>query len=232
MVLRSERKFSQDAVRFGPHFRNMASHGRARRCRAHASHRYQQFWSLLDSRFAQLRSNPSGSSPSRIASLLGPIETSSLLPTRTDRLHRLFAARRRLVHPLGYGHRIRLVLQQPIVREIATRHKKTAAQVVLRWGVQRGTAVIPKTSQLARLRENIDIYDFALTAEEMKAISNLDKHQRFNDPVSSASKPSAATTRSLSSSRILTLSVSFEVALFCFKGKALLICIAQPNGLG
>ena len=84
--------------------------------------------------------------------------------------------------PLGMATESDSVLQNTVVRDIAAKHKKTSAQVVLRWGVQRGTAVIPKTSHVARLRENLDIYDFALEAEEMNAISRLDRHQRFNDP--------------------------------------------------
>jgi len=54
--------------------------------------------------------------------------------------------------------------------------------VLLRWGLQRGTAVIPKTSQLERLRENIDVFDFSLSDAEMNAISALNRNRRFNDP--------------------------------------------------
>ena len=73
-------------------------------------------------------------------------------------------------------------MNQPVVREAAARHGKTPAQVVLRWGVQRGTAVIPKTSRPERLRENLAIFDFELTADEMNAISALNRNRRFNDP--------------------------------------------------
>jgi D-xylose reductase len=59
---------------------------------------------------------------------------------------------------------------------------RTPAQVVLRWGIQRGTAVIPKTSQPERLKENKALFDFELTDEEMLAISALNSHRRFNDP--------------------------------------------------
>ncbi|NNK46917.1 MAG: aldo/keto reductase, partial [Altererythrobacter sp.] len=61
-------------------------------------------------------------------------------------------------------------------------HGKTPAQIVLRWGVQRGTAIIPKTSKPERMRENLNIMDFALREEEMKAISALNQNRRFNDP--------------------------------------------------
>jgi D-xylose reductase len=74
------------------------------------------------------------------------------------------------------------VLEQPVVRDTASRHDKSPAQVVLRWGVQRGTAVIPKTTRSERLRENLDIFDFELSADEMAAITRLDRNRRFNDP--------------------------------------------------
>lgn len=64
----------------------------------------------------------------------------------------------------------------------AQTHGKTAAQVLLRWGVQRGTAIIPKTSEPDRMRENIDIFDFELSQVEMAAISALNQNRRFNDP--------------------------------------------------
>merc|ERR1719263_606786 len=54
-------------------------------------------------------------------------------------------------------------LNEEVVKEIATKHGKTPAQVVLRWGVQRGTAIIPKSSNAGRLAENINIFDFNLT---------------------------------------------------------------------
>ena len=74
------------------------------------------------------------------------------------------------------------VLQDSVVKAIATAHQRTPAQVVLRWNVQRGCAVIPKTREPHRLRENIALFDFELTASEMSAISDLDRSRRFNDP--------------------------------------------------
>jgi D-xylose reductase len=84
--------------------------------------------------------------------------------------------------PLGMATQEDSVLNHPIVMSIAKAHQKTPAQIVLRWGVQRGTAIVPKTSNVARLRENIDLTGFALTQHEMDSISGLDKNQRFNDP--------------------------------------------------
>lgn len=74
------------------------------------------------------------------------------------------------------------LLAQAPVRAAAERHAKTPAQIVLRWGVQRGTAIIPKTSRPERLAENLAIFDFALSDDEMRSISALDRHRRFNDP--------------------------------------------------
>jgi D-xylose reductase len=68
------------------------------------------------------------------------------------------------------------------VAEIGKKHGKSAGQVLIRWAVQRGTAVIPKTSRKERLAENINIFDFTISDDDMKAISALNKGQRFNDP--------------------------------------------------
>lgn len=84
--------------------------------------------------------------------------------------------------PLGMATESDSVLEQACVKEIAAAHVKSPAQVVLRWGVQRGTAVIPKTSNPKRLAENIDLFEFELSVEEMKTIAGLDQNRRFNDP--------------------------------------------------
>ncbi|MDT8429417.1 MAG: aldo/keto reductase [Pseudomonadales bacterium] len=74
------------------------------------------------------------------------------------------------------------VLAQPVIRQIAENLQRTPAQIVLRWGIQRGTAVIPKTSKPERLRENLALFDFELSPQDMQAIEALDRKQRFNDP--------------------------------------------------
>ena len=84
--------------------------------------------------------------------------------------------------PLGMAQPDESVLADPVVTKIAAAHGKTAAQTVLRWGVQRGCAVIPKTQTEARLAENLALFDFELGAAEMTAIDALDRHRRFNDP--------------------------------------------------
>ena len=74
------------------------------------------------------------------------------------------------------------VLNQKIITQCAQQYNKTPAQIVLRWGVQRGCSVITKTTKVERLKENLDVFDFDLTEEEMSAISGLNKNRRFNDP--------------------------------------------------
>tara|TARA_R110002167_G_scaffold70453_1_gene198595 strand:+ start:5423 stop:6406 length:984 start_codon:yes stop_codon:yes gene_type:complete len=74
------------------------------------------------------------------------------------------------------------LLQQPVVLAAAQRLNRSAAQILLRWGVQRGTAIIPKTSRVERLAENIALFDFELSSQEMEAISALNCNRRFNDP--------------------------------------------------
>lgn len=58
--------------------------------------------------------------------------------------------------------------------DIASKYHKTVGQVLLRWNIQRGVVVIPKTTHLSRMKENIDVFDFELNEEEIKQISSLD----------------------------------------------------------
>jgi len=75
------------------------------------------------------------------------------------------------------------ILHDPVLGGIAARHGKTAAQVILRWEVQGGVVTIPKSVHAARLAENADIFDFALSGEEMQAIAALDCGRRHGaDP--------------------------------------------------
>lgn len=75
--------------------------------------------------------------------------------------------------PLGQGKYP--LLEEPAVTDAAQAHGKTPAQAVLRWHIQRGNIIFPKSTNAARVRENFDIFDFELTADEMAAISALDR---------------------------------------------------------
>lgn len=74
--------------------------------------------------------------------------------------------------PLGGGRHN--PFDNEMVKEIAVAHGKTVGQVVLRWNVQRGVVVIPKSVHKTRIEENFQIWDFTLTEEEMQRISSLD----------------------------------------------------------
>jgi diketogulonate reductase-like aldo/keto reductase len=69
-------------------------------------------------------------------------------------------------------------LEDPIIGDIAAVHGKTPAQVMLRWGLQHGRSVIPKSTKPSRIAENIDVFDFELSAEQMAAIDGLDTGRR------------------------------------------------------
>ncbi|MBQ7183469.1 MAG: aldo/keto reductase [Clostridia bacterium] len=73
--------------------------------------------------------------------------------------------------PLGGG---RYALEDETLRRVAEAHGKTAAQVMLRWNIQRGVVVLPKSVHFDRIRENFDIWDFTLTDEEMASVAALD----------------------------------------------------------
>jgi 2,5-diketo-D-gluconate reductase A len=70
------------------------------------------------------------------------------------------------------------VLEDPVLGELAEKHGRTAAQVVLRWHIQLGNIVFPKSSTPARIRQNIDVFDFELDDEDMTAIGKLDDGRR------------------------------------------------------
>jgi len=69
-------------------------------------------------------------------------------------------------------------LQDPVIGEIAEAHGKSPAQVMLRWHVQQGRSAIPKSTKPARIAENLDVFDFELTGEQLAAIDGLDTGKR------------------------------------------------------
>ena len=62
----------------------------------------------------------------------------------------------------------------PLISEIGAKYNKTVAQVILRWHLQRGIVVIPKSTNIDRMKQNIDVFDFTLSAEDMAAIATLE----------------------------------------------------------
>src|SRR6478735_3773229 len=76
--------------------------------------------------------------------------------------------------PLAQG----AVLDDPVITEIAAAHNRTPGQIVLRWHVELGNVVFPKSMTPSRIEENIDIFDFSLTQEEVERIEALDRGMR------------------------------------------------------
>ena len=82
----------------------------------------------------------------------------------------------------GYPETKAELLKEDVIRHIAERDGRMSAQIVLRWGIQRGTIVIPKSVHPERIRENIGVFDFELTREDMDAIARLERRFRFCNP--------------------------------------------------
>lgn len=83
-------------------------------------------------------------------------------------------------YPLGgRGHQKEL-LSDPVLSEIAARHNKSVAQVILRWDLQRGVVIIPGSSNSDHIKENISIFDFSLTGDEMAQIAALNRNEKHD----------------------------------------------------
>ncbi|MCY0875747.1 MAG: aldo/keto reductase [Firmicutes bacterium] len=70
------------------------------------------------------------------------------------------------------------LLEHPVLREIGEKYGKTAAQVILRWDLEQGVVTIPKSVHAARIKENADIFDFTLTAQDVTRITDLNQNRR------------------------------------------------------
>lgn len=90
--------------------------------------------------------------------------------------------------PLGSSDRMWKAADEPVLLEdaniktIANEHGKSPAQVLLRWQVQRGVVAIPKSVNAARIAQNLQVFDFALTEDEMKTVGNLNRNWRYIVP--------------------------------------------------
>lgn len=70
------------------------------------------------------------------------------------------------------------VLKNDVVKEIANHYEKTAAQVIIRWHLQSGRVVIPKSVTPSRIEENFDVFGFELTKDDMDKLAKLDRNER------------------------------------------------------
>ena len=81
--------------------------------------------------------------------------------------------------PLTQGH----MLKDPPLTQLALKYKKSTAQLLIRWGIQSGFVVIPKSSKKERIRENIDVFDFDISPADMTQLDALDRYAVFDwDP--------------------------------------------------
>lgn len=155
--------------------------------------RFVESWQALIEARAQGKVRSIGVSNFRIEDLERIIAVTGVVPAVNQiELHpRLPQAELRAWHaahgivteawsPLARGNDL---LAEPILADLAARHGKTVAQVILRWHIQLGLVVFPKTVHPARMAENLDIFDFSLDASEMEAITGLQTGKRIGpDP--------------------------------------------------
>ncbi|MFE3152539.1 aldo/keto reductase [Streptomyces sp. NPDC059218] len=148
---------------------------------------YRESWKAIEKLVAEGRVRAAGVSNFQPAHLDRLIAGSELVPVVNQiELHpglqqselRAFHAQHGIAteawSPLAQG----AVLKDEAITTIAARHGKSPAQVVLRWHLQLGNIVIPKSVTPARIRENLDVFDFTLTNDEMATIATLDRDLR------------------------------------------------------
>lgn len=80
-------------------------------------------------------------------------------------------------YPLGHGDKV--LLEEPVFTSLAEKYKKTNAQIILRWHVQAGNIIIPGSRNPDHIKANLDLFDFALTREEMAEIEGLDQEKHY-----------------------------------------------------
>ena len=80
-------------------------------------------------------------------------------------------------YPLGHGDKA--LLEEPVFARLAEKYGKSNAQIILRWHVQSGNIVIPGSKNPDHIKANVDLFDFALTAEEMAEIGGLDQEKHY-----------------------------------------------------
>ena len=80
-------------------------------------------------------------------------------------------------YPLGHGDKA--LLEEPLFTELGNKYGKSNSQIILRWHIQDGNIVIPGSKNPAHIKENFELFDFALTEEEMARIAAMDKQKRY-----------------------------------------------------
>ena len=83
-------------------------------------------------------------------------------------------------YPLGGRGHTKELLTDPVISKIAKTHKKSSAQVILRWNLQKGVVVIPGSSDPDHIQENTELFDFELSSDEMNQINDLDRNEKHD----------------------------------------------------
>jgi 2,5-diketo-D-gluconate reductase A len=110
-----------------------------------------------------------------VTPVVNQVELHPWLPqTALREFHASRSIRTQAWSPLARGR----ILSTPLLGDLAAKHGRTTAQIVLRWHLELGSIVIPKASSPARLRENLDVFDFALDADDLAAIATLETGER------------------------------------------------------
>ena len=74
-------------------------------------------------------------------------------------------------------------MQDPRIASLATKYSKSPAQLMIRWGIEHGLVVIPKSTREERIRENSQVFDFDISDDDMRSLDSLDEDLRLNwDP--------------------------------------------------
>ncbi|HEY0694485.1 MAG TPA: aldo/keto reductase [Kribbella sp.] len=149
--------------------------------------KYVDTWKAFEQLYADKRVRAIGVSNFHVPALQRLFEETGLRPAVNQiELHpalpqdelRAFNAENDIVteswSPLAQGG----LLSEPTLKRLAEKHGKSPAQVVIRWHLQLGNVVIPKSKTPARIAENIDVFDFTLDNEDMAAIADLETGQR------------------------------------------------------
>jgi diketogulonate reductase-like aldo/keto reductase len=149
--------------------------------------KYVDTWKAFEQLYADKRVRAIGVSNFHVPALQRLFEETDLRPAVNQiELHpalpqdelRAFNAENDIVteawSPLAQGG----LLSEPTLKRLAEKHGKSPAQVVIRWHLQLGNVVIPKSKTPARIAENIDVFDFTLDNEDMAAIADLETGQR------------------------------------------------------
>ncbi|MRX71379.1 aldo/keto reductase [Bacillus lacus] len=154
--------------------------------------KYVDTWRALEKLYRDGRVRAIGVSNFKVHHLEEVIEKGEITPMVNQvEYHPQFNQRK--LHDFCKKHNIQLeawsplmqggLLQHPVLVEIAEKHNKSTAQVIIRWDIQNGVVTIPKSINPKRIAENADVFDFELSQEDRNAINALNQDQRmFADP--------------------------------------------------